>query len=103
MYVKCKFSYDFIQWASESFSQILAPEASSGGPHKLTAVNSVTMGPSGDVAWAIYETAETFGPRLFTGTIVLKKTIFKGPDCGIVTEADVWTVALDHRSMSGSM
>ena len=66
----------------------------------MKAIKNVTLGPSGDVAWILYETTETFGPRSFVGTAVVKKTIFTGPDCALTTEAAVWTVAQDHRSMA---
>ena len=86
-------------WASEAFVQVLTQEASSGGPHKLKSIASITLGPSADCAWVVYESTETFGPRTFKGTAVLKKTVFSGVDCGFVNELAVWTVSLDHRSL----
>lgn len=51
-------------------------------------MRSVTFGPLGDVAWVVYETTETFGPRSFVGTAILQKT----------TSSD-WTMIHDHRSI----
>ena len=87
-------------WASEAFVQVLSQEATSGGPHKLKCIKSITFGPANDCAWVVYESTESFGPRTFSGTAVLKKTIFSGVECALVSELAVWTVSLDHRSLA---